>query len=91
MRGMPRAIEDRLLSGNELVLRYKTEHTKDGLPAGEGALSRQKGLTEERAASEWPRESRPVVASRNAAAPGRHRSLCGVGQLRWTLAGNVQN
>jgi GH15 family glucan-1,4-alpha-glucosidase len=38
VRGTLTACEDRLLIENEFVLRYETEHTKDGLPAGEGAF-----------------------------------------------------
>jgi GH15 family glucan-1,4-alpha-glucosidase len=38
IRGTLRAIEDRLLVDGEFVLRYETEHTGDGLPAGEGAF-----------------------------------------------------
>ena len=38
VRGTLRACEDRLLIENEFMLRYETEHTKDGLPAGEGAF-----------------------------------------------------
>jgi GH15 family glucan-1,4-alpha-glucosidase len=38
VRGTLQAIEDRLLIGDEFVLRYETEHTGDGLPAGEGAF-----------------------------------------------------
>jgi GH15 family glucan-1,4-alpha-glucosidase len=38
VRGTLRAIEDRLLIGREFVMRYESEHTADGLPAGEGAF-----------------------------------------------------
>jgi GH15 family glucan-1,4-alpha-glucosidase len=38
VRGTVRAIEQRLLIGGEFVLRYESEHTIDGLPAGEGAF-----------------------------------------------------
>ena len=38
VRGTLRAIEDRLLIGDEFVLRYETEYGGDGLPAGEGAF-----------------------------------------------------
>src|SRR5262249_43869862 len=38
VRGTLRAIEERLLIGGEFVLRYETEHTRDGLPPGEGAF-----------------------------------------------------
>jgi GH15 family glucan-1,4-alpha-glucosidase len=38
VRGTLRAIEERLLIDGEFVLRYETEHTGDGLPAGEGAF-----------------------------------------------------
>ena len=38
IRGTLRAIEDRLLIAGEFVLRYETEHSADGLPAGEGAF-----------------------------------------------------
>ena len=38
VRGTVRAIEQRLLIGDEFVLRYESEHTIDGLPAGEGAF-----------------------------------------------------
>ena len=38
VRGTLRACEDRLLIENEFMLRYETEHTKDGLPAGKGAF-----------------------------------------------------
>jgi GH15 family glucan-1,4-alpha-glucosidase len=38
VRGTLRAIEERLLINDEFVLRYETEHTGDGLPAGEGAF-----------------------------------------------------
>jgi GH15 family glucan-1,4-alpha-glucosidase len=38
VRGTLRAIEDRLLIEGEFVLRYETERTGDGLPAGEGAF-----------------------------------------------------
>jgi len=38
VRGTLQAIEDRLLIGDEFVLRYETEHTGDGLPPGEGAF-----------------------------------------------------
>jgi GH15 family glucan-1,4-alpha-glucosidase len=38
IRGMLRAIEQRLLTREEFVLRYETEHGIDGLPAGEGAF-----------------------------------------------------
>ena len=38
IRGTLRAIEDRLLIAGEFVLRYESEHSADGLPAGEGAF-----------------------------------------------------
>ena len=38
VRGTLRAIEDRLLIDGEFVLRYETENSGDGLPAGEGAF-----------------------------------------------------
>jgi GH15 family glucan-1,4-alpha-glucosidase len=38
VRGTLRAIEDRLVVGGEFVLRYESEHTRDGLPPGEGAF-----------------------------------------------------
>jgi GH15 family glucan-1,4-alpha-glucosidase len=38
VRGTVRAIEERLLINGEFVLRYESEHTIDGLPAGEGAF-----------------------------------------------------
>jgi GH15 family glucan-1,4-alpha-glucosidase len=38
VRGTLQAIEDRLLIGDEFVLRYETEHSGDGLPPGEGAF-----------------------------------------------------
>ena len=38
VRGTLQAIKDRLLIGDEFVLRYETEHTGDGLPPGEGAF-----------------------------------------------------
>jgi GH15 family glucan-1,4-alpha-glucosidase len=38
VRGTLQAIEDRLLIEGEFVLRYETEHSGDGLPAGEGAF-----------------------------------------------------
>jgi len=38
VRGTLRACEDRLLIEDEFMLRYETEHTEDGLPAGEGAF-----------------------------------------------------
>jgi GH15 family glucan-1,4-alpha-glucosidase len=38
IRGTVRAIEERLLIGGEFVMRYESEHTADGLPAGEGAF-----------------------------------------------------
>jgi GH15 family glucan-1,4-alpha-glucosidase len=38
VRGTLRAIEERLLIGDEFVLRYETEHAGDGLPPGEGAF-----------------------------------------------------
>jgi GH15 family glucan-1,4-alpha-glucosidase len=38
VRGTLRAIEERLLIGGEFVMRYESEHTADGLPAGEGAF-----------------------------------------------------
>jgi GH15 family glucan-1,4-alpha-glucosidase len=38
VRGTLRAIEERLLIGDEFVLRYDTEDAGDGLPAGEGAF-----------------------------------------------------
>jgi GH15 family glucan-1,4-alpha-glucosidase len=38
VRGTLQAIEDRLLIDGEVVLRYETEHTGDGLPPGEGAF-----------------------------------------------------
>jgi GH15 family glucan-1,4-alpha-glucosidase len=38
VRGTLRAIENRLLIGGEFVLRYESEHTRDGLPPGEGAF-----------------------------------------------------
>jgi GH15 family glucan-1,4-alpha-glucosidase len=37
-RGTLRAIEDKLLIGGEFVMRYESEHTRDGLPSGEGAF-----------------------------------------------------
>jgi GH15 family glucan-1,4-alpha-glucosidase len=38
VRGTLRAIEERLLIGGEFVMRYESEHTRDGLPPGEGAF-----------------------------------------------------
>jgi GH15 family glucan-1,4-alpha-glucosidase len=38
IRGTLRAIEERLLIGDEFVLRYETDDGVDGLPAGEGAF-----------------------------------------------------
>jgi GH15 family glucan-1,4-alpha-glucosidase len=38
IKGTLAAIEDRLLIGNEFVLRYEAENTGDGLPAGEGVF-----------------------------------------------------
>jgi GH15 family glucan-1,4-alpha-glucosidase len=38
IKGTLRAIEGRLLIDNEFVLRYETENTGDGLPAGEGVF-----------------------------------------------------
>ena len=38
VRGTLRAIEDRLLIGDEFVMRYESEHTRDGLSPGEGAF-----------------------------------------------------
>ena len=38
IRGTLRAIEERLLVEDEFVLRYETEDSGDGLPAGEGAF-----------------------------------------------------
>ncbi len=38
IRGTLRAIEERLLTDGEFVLRYETENASDGLPAGEGAF-----------------------------------------------------
>jgi GH15 family glucan-1,4-alpha-glucosidase len=38
VRGTLQAIEDRLLIEGEFVLRYETQHSGDGLPAGEGAF-----------------------------------------------------
>jgi len=38
VRGTVQAIEKRLLIDGEFVLRYETEHTRDGLPDGEGAF-----------------------------------------------------
>jgi len=38
VRGTLRAIEERLLIDDEFVLRYETEDSGDGLPAGEGAF-----------------------------------------------------
>jgi GH15 family glucan-1,4-alpha-glucosidase len=38
VRGTLRAIEERLLIGDEFVLRYETEDAADGLPPGEGAF-----------------------------------------------------
>jgi GH15 family glucan-1,4-alpha-glucosidase len=38
VRGTLRAIEERLLINGEFVLRYETEYSRDGLPAGEGAF-----------------------------------------------------
>jgi GH15 family glucan-1,4-alpha-glucosidase len=38
VRGTVRAVEERLLIDGEFVLRYESEHTIDGLPAGEGAF-----------------------------------------------------
>jgi GH15 family glucan-1,4-alpha-glucosidase len=37
VQGTLRAIEDRLFTDDEFVLRYETEEASDGLPAGEGA------------------------------------------------------
>jgi GH15 family glucan-1,4-alpha-glucosidase len=36
--GTLRAVEDRLLIGGEFVMRYESEHARDGLPPGEGAF-----------------------------------------------------
>jgi GH15 family glucan-1,4-alpha-glucosidase len=36
--GTLRAIEDRLVIGGEFAIRYESEHTRDGLPPGEGAF-----------------------------------------------------
>jgi GH15 family glucan-1,4-alpha-glucosidase len=38
IRGTLRAIEEKLLTQDEFVLRYESEHGIDGLPAGEGAF-----------------------------------------------------
>jgi GH15 family glucan-1,4-alpha-glucosidase len=38
MRGTLRAIEEKLLTRGDFVLRYETEYGIDGLPAGEGAF-----------------------------------------------------
>jgi GH15 family glucan-1,4-alpha-glucosidase len=38
VRGTLRAIEEKLMIGQEFVLRYETEKVADGLPAGEGAF-----------------------------------------------------
>ena len=38
MRGTVRAIEEKLLTQGEFVLRYESEYGIDGLPAGEGAF-----------------------------------------------------
>ncbi|HEY2533185.1 MAG TPA: glycoside hydrolase family 15 protein [Xanthobacteraceae bacterium] len=38
IKGTLRAIEDRLLIDGEFVLRYESDNTGDGLPAGEGAF-----------------------------------------------------
>jgi GH15 family glucan-1,4-alpha-glucosidase len=38
MQGTLQAIEERLLIDGEFVLRYETEKSGDGLPAGEGAF-----------------------------------------------------
>lgn len=38
IRGTLRAIEEKLLTRDEFVLRYESEHGIDGLPAGEGAF-----------------------------------------------------
>jgi GH15 family glucan-1,4-alpha-glucosidase len=38
VQGTLRAIEDRLVIEGEFVLRYESENTSDGLPAGEGAF-----------------------------------------------------
>jgi GH15 family glucan-1,4-alpha-glucosidase len=38
IRGTLRAIEERLLTEGEFVLRYETENASDGLPEGEGAF-----------------------------------------------------
>jgi GH15 family glucan-1,4-alpha-glucosidase len=38
VQGTLRAIEDKLLIGDEFVLRYESENAADGLPAGEGAF-----------------------------------------------------
>ena len=38
MQGTLRAIENKLLIGDEFVLRYQTDDGDDGLPAGEGAF-----------------------------------------------------
>jgi GH15 family glucan-1,4-alpha-glucosidase len=38
VRGTLRAIEERLLIDGEFVLRYESEHARDGLPPGEGAF-----------------------------------------------------
>jgi GH15 family glucan-1,4-alpha-glucosidase len=38
MRGTLRAIEEKLLTQEEFVLRYESEYGIDGLPAGEGAF-----------------------------------------------------
>jgi len=38
IKGTLRAIEERLLIGGEFVMRYESEHARDGLPPGEGAF-----------------------------------------------------
>jgi GH15 family glucan-1,4-alpha-glucosidase len=38
VRGTLRAIEERLLIDSEFVMRYESEHARDGLPPGEGAF-----------------------------------------------------
>jgi GH15 family glucan-1,4-alpha-glucosidase len=38
VRGTLRAIEERLVIGGEFVMRYESEHARDGLPPGEGAF-----------------------------------------------------
>jgi GH15 family glucan-1,4-alpha-glucosidase len=38
IKGTLRVIEERLLIGGEFVMRYESEHARDGLPPGEGAF-----------------------------------------------------